>query len=362
MHGIDELGYLLERACRTSSAMKPRTPSRRPRCASPHLRHDAARRHAARGPEPLGGRQDPHRAAARRARGRASSSSGGRAPTPRTPRSSSARATSSGASASLAAFGSTRKAGLRARRTIRRSPRSSRRGAPVCTIFGKASLLHVREVLRISAEENLRMIAETVRLPRRERAPRRVRRRALLRRLPRGRRVSRWRRCGPRRAPAPRRSSSATPTAGRSRGRSRSASPRWSRRSARPVGIHAHDDAGCGVANSIAAVRAGATHVQGTINGYGERCGNANLCSIVPNLELKMGKRCLARGRARGADARRLAGRRDREPGAGRARGRTSAGARSRTRAACTSRRSAGTRAPTSTSTRRSSATGRASW
>src|SRR5262249_56056543 len=58
----------------------------------------------------------------------------------------------------------------------------------------------------------------------------------------------------------------------------------------RPVGIHAHDDAGCGVANSLAAVRAGASHVQGTINGYGERCGNANLTSIIPCLELKLGR------------------------------------------------------------------------
>jgi len=63
------------------------------------------------------------------------------------------------------------------------------------------------------------------------------------------------------------------------------------------VGIHAHDDAGCGVANSLAAVRAGATHVQGTINGYGERCGNANLSVIVPNLELKLGRRSLLPGR-----------------------------------------------------------------
>jgi 2-isopropylmalate synthase len=64
----------------------------------------------------------------------------------------------------------------------------------------------------------------------------------------------------------------------------------------RPIGIHPHDDTGCGVANALAAVRAGATQVQGTINGYGERCGNANLCSIVPTLELKMGRRCLAGG------------------------------------------------------------------
>ena len=56
-----------------------------------------------------------------------------------------------------------------------------------------------------------------------------------------------------------------------------------------PVGIHTHNDAGLAVANSLEAVRAGATQVQGTINGYGERTGNANLCSIIPSLALKMG-------------------------------------------------------------------------
>ncbi len=55
------------------------------------------------------------------------------------------------------------------------------------------------------------------------------------------------------------------------------------------LGIHAHNDGDSAVANSLAAVRSGCTHVQGTINGYGERCGNANLISIVANLQLKMG-------------------------------------------------------------------------
>ena len=56
-----------------------------------------------------------------------------------------------------------------------------------------------------------------------------------------------------------------------------------------PVGIHTHNDGGLGVANTLAAVQIGVSHVQGTINGVGERCGNANLCSIIPNLVLKMG-------------------------------------------------------------------------
>ena len=55
------------------------------------------------------------------------------------------------------------------------------------------------------------------------------------------------------------------------------------------VGIHAHNDTDCATANTLAAVRAGARHVQGTINGLGERCGNANLCTVIPNLAFKMG-------------------------------------------------------------------------
>jgi 2-isopropylmalate synthase len=66
------------------------------------------------------------------------------------------------------------------------------------------------------------------------------------------------------------------------------------------VGIHTHDDAGCGVANSLVAVDAGARMVQGTINGYGERCGNANLTSIVPALQLKLGYDCIAPDRLAG--------------------------------------------------------------
>jgi 2-isopropylmalate synthase len=56
-----------------------------------------------------------------------------------------------------------------------------------------------------------------------------------------------------------------------------------------PLGIHAHNDADLGVANSLAAVMAGCRQVQGTINGYGERCGNANLCSVIPNIQIKLG-------------------------------------------------------------------------
>jgi 2-isopropylmalate synthase len=56
------------------------------------------------------------------------------------------------------------------------------------------------------------------------------------------------------------------------------------------IGIHCHNDTGCAIANSMAAIEAGATHVQGTLNGYGERTGNADLVSIIANLELKKDK------------------------------------------------------------------------
>lgn len=63
------------------------------------------------------------------------------------------------------------------------------------------------------------------------------------------------------------------------------------------LGIHAHNDAELAVANSLTAVGAGVVQVQGTINGYGERCGNANLCSIIPDLKLKMGVDCITNKR-----------------------------------------------------------------
>ena len=71
------------------------------------------------------------------------------------------------------------------------------------------------------------------------------------------------------------------------------------------VGIHCHNDTGCAVANSLAAVDAGATHVQGTLNGYGERTGNADLVTVVANLELKLGRAVLPSGRLQ--DATRIA-------------------------------------------------------
>jgi 2-isopropylmalate synthase len=60
-----------------------------------------------------------------------------------------------------------------------------------------------------------------------------------------------------------------------------------------PIGVHIHNDTECAVANSVIGVEMGAAHVQGTINGLGERCGNANLISIIPNIQLKLGIQCI---------------------------------------------------------------------
>ncbi|MBU3911688.1 MAG: citramalate synthase [Candidatus Omnitrophica bacterium] len=64
-----------------------------------------------------------------------------------------------------------------------------------------------------------------------------------------------------------------------------------------PIGIHTHNDSGMAVANSIAAIQSGSSIVQGTINGYGERCGNADLCVIIPNLQIKMEYNCLPKSK-----------------------------------------------------------------
>ena len=157
------------------------------------------------------------------------------------------------------------------------------------------------------------MIADSVAFLRGAGQARDLRRRALLRRLPRRPRLR-----------------AALPARGR-RGRrrerhalrhqrrvaARRRSPRpprawWpSSASASQVGIHTHDDAGCGVANSLVAVERGAPQVQGTMNGYGERCGNANLVSILADAAAQAGLR-LRRARAAGApDRDRAPGRRD---------------------------------------------------
>jgi 2-isopropylmalate synthase len=167
--------------------------------------------------------------------------------------------------------------------------------APVCTLVGKTWALHLEKVVRVDRQENLRMIADSV---------------GFL--VGQGKRVvydaehffDGWRddrdyalACLRAAAdagaetvvPCDTNGGSLPPTIEEAmRDVTSELGP-----SAVRIGIHCHNDAECGVANSLAAVRAGATHVQGTINGYGERCGNANLVSIIPNLQLKLGYECL---------------------------------------------------------------------
>ena len=196
--------------------------------------------------------------------------------------------------AQIAAFGATRRVGVPAAEDPGLVALLDS-GAAVCTLFGKSSLVHVTEVLRTTPDDNLAMIEDSV---------------GFL--VGHGRRVI---------YDAEHFFDNARKNASYAFATLRAAARggaevvvlcdtnggtlAWDL-AARvhdvvtmlgvPVGIHAHDDAGCGVANSLAAVRAGATHVQGTINGYGERCGNANLTAIIPSLELKLGRPCLAPG------------------------------------------------------------------
>ena len=169
--------------------------------------------------------------------------------------------------------------------------------APVCTLVGKTWSLHLEKVTRVDPEENLRMIGESV---------------AFLRAS--GKRViydaehffdayaddpgyalsclhaaadagaENVTLCDTNGATLPRRVGEATALVVAELGE------------AVQVGIHTHDDAGCGVANSLAAVEQGARLVQGTMNGYGERCGNANLVTLLANLQLKLGFDCVPPG------------------------------------------------------------------
>jgi 2-isopropylmalate synthase len=196
--------------------------------------------------------------------------------------------------ATLAAFGSTRRAGIAPEDDTNLAALLDSE-ARACTIFGKTSLLHVTEVLRTTADENLAMIEDSVRYL-----------------VAAGRRVIYDAEHFFDGALEDEAYALATLQAAVRGGAeavvlcdTNGGTMPWDVKRrvctvvsqlAVAVGIHAHDDSGCGVANSLAAVRAGATHVQGTLNGYGERCGNANLTTIIPTLELKLGHPCLRPG------------------------------------------------------------------
>lgn len=164
---------------------------------------------------------------------------------------------------------------------------------PVCAIFGKSWDLHVAEVLRVSREQNLAMIADSV---------------AFLK--AHGREVvydAEHFFDGYKADPL---YALATLSAAREAGADvlvlcdtnggclpseiGAIVGRVVEAGSTPVGIHTHNDCEMGVANAIAGIQAGAVHVQGTINGYGERTGNANLCSIIPVLRLKLGRECIS--------------------------------------------------------------------
>ena len=191
------------------------------------------------------------------------------------------------ATSQVAAFGSTRRKGLSVEQDA--SLRSILElEVPVDTLFGKASVFQVEKILETDREENLRMVEESVKFL--------VDHGVMV--IFDAEHFFDGLKAEPDYALAVLRAAEAggaswlvlCDTNGGSL-------PSWirhgveaSRRVSRlPLGIHAHNDAGLAVANSLEAVDAGATMVQGTINGYGERCGNANLCTIWPNLVWKMG-------------------------------------------------------------------------
>jgi len=198
-------------------------------------------------------------------------------------------------SVAVAAFGSTCRAGLRAEDDVQLQTLLAAE-TPVCTIFGKTWDMHVTEVLRTNLEENLRMIEESV---------------AFLSKSGRrliydaehffdGYKADSGYAIETLRAAA--QGGAETLVLCDTNGGSMPWEVEEILKAVRAtlpearLGIHAHNDGECGVANSVAAIRAGASHVQGTINGYGERCGNANLCAIIPDVELKLGLTCLPEG------------------------------------------------------------------
>jgi 2-isopropylmalate synthase len=194
--------------------------------------------------------------------------------------------------ARLAAFGSTRRKDIAAAHDEQVRLLIDA-GTPVVTIFGKTWLLHVLEVLQTTPEENLAMIEDTVRFLKQH-----------------GKFVvydaehsfdgfkenrdyalSTWR--------AAERAGADVVTLCDTNGGSLPTEIAEITREARThlsvrLGIHTHDDSGLGVANAVAAIEAGASHVQGTVNGYGERTGNCNMTSVIPIVHFKMKKHALS--------------------------------------------------------------------
>ena len=185
---------------------------------------------------------------------------------------------------------------------------------PIVTLVGKAWTLHVDEALRTTREENLAMVADSVRLHGRARPAGRSSTPSTSSTAT-GPTAATRSTCWP---PPPRRAPTrwrcATPTAARCPTTPPASWPRSRRGTRARVGVHFHNDAACAVANSVVAVSGGALHVQGAANGYGERCGNADLFAVIAGLELKRGHELLPPGRLGGAGVHRPDDRRAREP------------------------------------------------
>ncbi len=196
--------------------------------------------------------------------------------------------------AQIAAFGMTRRRGTRADADPGLKVLADS-GVPVCTLVGKTWGLHLQKVVKVDRDENLRMIAESV---------------AFL--VAQGKRViydaehffdgfaddaGYAIRCIKAATDAGADTITLCDTNGGTLPHDIAAMVGTVVAGLEPsgvrIGIHCHDDSGCGVACTLAAVEQGAVHVQGTINGYGERCGNANLVTIIPNLQLKLGYDCV---------------------------------------------------------------------
>jgi 2-isopropylmalate synthase len=191
----------------------------------------------------------------------------------------------------IAAFTSTRRANTKAEEDISLK-RSLESQAPVITIFGKSWKLHITDVLKTTEEENLRMIEDSVRLFKKHNKEviydaehffdgfknSSVYALKTLKAAVKGG-ADCVVLCDTNGGALPSQVSAIT--------------KKVKEEINCEVGIHTHNDNGMAVANSIMAVENGATHIQGTINGIGERCGNADLITIIPNLQLKMGIKCL---------------------------------------------------------------------
>jgi 2-isopropylmalate synthase len=195
--------------------------------------------------------------------------------------------------AELAAFGMTRRRGLAADEDVALRDLAES-AAPVCTLVGKTWQLHLDKVTKVEPEENLAMIADSIAFLSSEgkrvvydaehffdafRHDRDYAMRCLRAAVEAGAETLAL--CDTNGATLPDELAHATHAVAMELAEH-----------AR-IGIHTHDDSGCGAANTLVAVDAGARHVQGTINGYGERCGNANLTTILPSLQLKLGYECV---------------------------------------------------------------------